>query len=311
MRTPKHVTFLLISFLTASVFLGAQDLTLPGKQGSLKFAIIGDTGTGDSNQNRVAKVLAGVRQRFPYEFVIMVGDNIYGADNPRDYQKKFEIPYKPILDAGIKFYAALGNHDSPNQRLYKPFNMNGQRFYTFKPKDGVRFFALDSNYMDPEQLKWLEQELKASGSDWKIAFFHHPLYGSAEKHGSDTALRDQVEPLFQKYSVDLVFTGHDHVYERLKPQKGIQYFVVGNSAKLRKGNLEDLGLTAKGFDTGYGFMIAELDGNQMAFQAISDQAKTIDAGTVLRNRRPNAPATAPPGTVTVPKTIPKQQQPRK
>jgi len=303
MRTPKPntLTALLVSVLAAGIIAAAQDLTLPRKQGSLKFAVIGDTGTGDSNQARVAKVLWGTHQNFPYEFALMVGDNIYGADNPRDYEKKFEIPYKPILDAGVKFYAALGNHDSPNQRLYKPFNMNGQRFYSFKPKNGVRFFALDSNYMDPEQLQWLEKELKASGSDWKIAFFHHPLYSSGERHGSDTALKDQLEPLFQKYSVDLVLTGHDHVYERIKAQRGITYFVIGNSAKLRKGDLEDIGLTAKGFDAGYGFMLAELDGDQMHFQVISDQAKTIDAGVVLRNRQPNAPADAPPGTVTIPK----------
>jgi hypothetical protein len=114
-------------------------------------------------------------------------------------------------------------------------------------------------------------------------------------------LRDQLEPLFIKYSVDLVLTGHDHAYERIKQQKGIQYFVIGNSAKLRKGDLEDIGLTAKGFDTGYGFMLAELDGDQMHFQVISDQGKTIDSGTVLRNRRPQAPADAPQDTVTVPK----------
>jgi 3',5'-cyclic AMP phosphodiesterase CpdA len=306
MQTPRPIariklTALLISCLTAPIIVAAQQLTLPNKPASVKFAVIGDTGTGDSNQYRVAKVLAGTRQGFPYEFVVMVGDNIYGTDNTNGFKTKFEIPYKPILDAGVKFYAALGNHDSPNQRFYKPFNMNGQRFYTFKPKDGVRFFALDSNYMDAEQLAWLEKELRASGSDWKIAFFHHPLYSSAERHGSDTALRDQLEPLFIKYSVDLVLTGHDHAYERIKQQKGIQYFVIGNSAKLRKGDLEDIGLTAKGFDTGYGFMLAELDGDQMHFQVISDQGKTIDSGTVLRNRRPQAPADAPPDTVTVPK----------
>ena len=98
----------------------------------------------------------------------MMGDNLYSGSGEKDYQKKFEEPYKPLLDAGVKFYAALGNHDNPNERFYKPFNMNGERFYTFKPKTGVRIFALDSNYMDKPQLDWLEKELAASGSDWKI-----------------------------------------------------------------------------------------------------------------------------------------------
>jgi 3',5'-cyclic AMP phosphodiesterase CpdA len=302
----RHIALTGLSISLLTIGVSSQNAPLPNGTGSVKFAVIGDTGTGDANQYRVAKVLASARQSFPYEFVVMVGDNMYGGeDSPDDFERKFEVPYKPLLDAGVKFYASLGNHDSPNQRLYKPFNMNGQRFYTFKPKDGVRFFALDSNYMDREQLEWFEKELKASGSDWKIAFFHHPVYSSAGRHGSDTALRDQLEPLFLKYSVDLVLTGHDHVYERTKPQKGVQYFVVGNSAKLRKGDLENIGITAKGFDTGYGFMLAEIDGDQIHFQVLSDQSRTIDSGVVLRNVQPGAPANAPPGTVTVPRQAPK------
>ena len=89
----------------------------------------------------------------------MMGDNLYGGNSDKDFKKKFEEPYKPLLDANIKFYASLGNHDNPNERLYKLFNMNGERYYTFRPKAGVRFFALDSNYMDKPQLAWLEKEL--------------------------------------------------------------------------------------------------------------------------------------------------------
>jgi predicted phosphodiesterase len=281
----------------------AQQITLPNRSGSLRFAVIGDSGTGDSNQNRVAQQMAAVRKTFPFEFVLMLGDNMYGGENARDFERKFERPYKPILDADIKFYAALGNHDSPNQRMYKMFNMGGKRFYTFKPRDGVRFFALDSNYMDREQLQWLEKELKASGSDWKIPYFHHPIY-SAEggRHGADEALRDQLEPLFLKYSVDVVLAGHEHFYARLKPQKGIQYFVSGSSAKLRRGDIGTDAVTAKGFDQGYHFMLMEIDRDQLHFQAISDLGKTIDSGIVLRNVQRNAPADAPPATVTIPKS---------
>ena len=169
MRTQLSRPVLLVFTLALAVGVAAQDLTVPNKpKDTLKFAVIGDSGTGDSNQYRLAKVFTDLHQRFPYEFVLMMGDNMYGGESTRDFQKKFEIPYKPILDQNIKFYAALGNHDSTNQRMYKLFNMNGERFYTFRPKQGVRFFALDSNYMDRTQLQWLEKELAASGSDWKI-----------------------------------------------------------------------------------------------------------------------------------------------
>jgi Calcineurin-like phosphoesterase len=294
----------MIGALTAGAL--AQELTLPNKpKGTVKFAVIGDSGTGNSDQYRTAKVFADVRQRFPYEFVLMLGDNMYGGESARDFVSKFEKPYKPILDAGVKFYASLGNHDSPNQRMYKLFNMNGERYYTFKPQNGIRFFALDSNYMDRTQLQWFEKELAASGADWKIAFFHHPIYSSAGRHGSDAALRDQLEPLFVKYSVDLVLQGHDHIYERVKPQKGIAYFVSGASGKLRRGDLADASLTAKGFDQGFHFMLFEADGDQIHFQVISDQSKTVDSGVITRNKsQTNAPANAPPDTKTVPNPIP-------
>ena len=275
------MSVLLCVGLTATV--PAQDLKLPMKMGSVKFAVIGDTGTGDSHQLAVARQLATYRGKFPFEFVIMMGDNLYGGNSAKDYDKKFAIPYKPLTDAGVKFYASLGNHDDPSERFYKPFNMNGERYYSFKPANSsVRFFALDSNYMDDKQLAWLDKELIASGSDWKICFFHHPPYSSGEAHGSDTALRSQVEPIFVKHGVNAVFTGHEHFYERIKPQKGIAYFIAGSSAKLRAGNIAPSGLSDKGFDTGFTFMLVEIVGDDLFFQTVTEKGATIDSGTIHR-----------------------------
>jgi 3',5'-cyclic AMP phosphodiesterase CpdA len=156
----------------------------PTAQPSFKFGILGDTGTGGREQYEVGDRLAKARATFPFDMVVMLGDNLYGGESERDFQNKFEKPYKALLDGGVKFYASLGNHDLPDRQIaYKHFNMNGKRYYSFKPQNGIRFFALDSNYVDKKQLDWLEAELKNSGSEWKIAFFHHPLYSSGEKHG--------------------------------------------------------------------------------------------------------------------------------
>jgi predicted MPP superfamily phosphohydrolase len=271
---------LLLAGFTAS--LQAQDLKLPLKESSLRFAVIGDTGTGSTEQLEIAKQLALSRGKFPFEFAIMLGDNLYGKERPRDYENKFERPYKPLLDAGVKFYASLGNHDEPNQRFYKPFNMNGERYYSFRPKLGVRFFALDSNLMDQKQLDWLEKELEASGSDWKICFFHHPPYSSGAQHGSNLNLREQLEPLFVKHAVSVVFTGHEHFYERIKPQKGITYFIAGSSAKLRRGDIRRSELTAKGFDDGYTFMLVEIVDDEMRFETLSHKGQIVDSGIVRR-----------------------------
>lgn len=280
---PKSLVPLVVAVATVSA-LAAPNVTLPNAKDSLKFAIIGDSGTGSSSQYRVAKQLTDSRTVFPYEFVLMMGDNLYGGSKESDFRKKFEEPYKALLDAKVPFYASLGNHDNPNERFYKLFNMNGERYYTFKPKvGGVRFFALDSNYMDKPQLEWLEKELVASGSDWKIAFFHHPLYSSGGAHGSDVQLRERLEPLFLKYGVDVVFAGHEHFYERIKPQKGIYYFVSGGAAKLRENDVRpNSPLTAKGFDTGYHFMLIEIEKEVMHFQVITDQGATVDSGDIAR-----------------------------
>jgi len=272
-----------ILLVALSAPLGARDLRLPVRDGSIKFAVIGDSGTGGSDQRRVAEQLTASRSRFPFDFVIMLGDNLYGSERPSDYVRKFERPYKALLDAGVAFYASLGNHDDPNQRLYKAFNMNGQRYYTFKPAitGNVRFFALDTNYMDPEQVAWLDKELAASGSEWKIAFFHHPIYSSGDRHGSNLAMREQLEPLFLKHRVNVVFQGHEHFYERIKPQNGVAYFIVGSSAKLRRGD-NTSALTARVFDDGHTFMLVEIAGDELYFQTIGDGGTTVDYGVVRK-----------------------------
>ena len=261
----------------------------PRAEKSVRFAVLGDTGTGGSAQYEVGERLSASRAVFPFEFVLMLGDNIYGSERPQDFVEKFERPYKPLLDLEIPFYASLGNHDDTNQRYYKPFNMGGQRYYTFE-KGGVRFFALDSNYMDQAQQDWLARELSTSKNTWKIAFFHHPLYSSGERHGSEVDLRAVLEPLFLKHGISVVFSGHEHFYERLKPQKGITYFTSGGGAKLRRGNIRDgSALTAKGFDTDRSYMLVEIDDRTMHFQTLSRTGALVDSGSVQAVAAPPAP----------------------
>ena len=277
----RATLFSSVALAVLGLSLHAQELTLPLEPNSVRFAAIGDMGTGKQPQYELAGKLTEYRQKFPYEFVITMGDNIYNGDTPFDYESKFERPYKALLEAGVKFYATLGNHDRPNQRFYKSFNMDGQQYYTFK-KGNVRFFALDTNDMNPRQLAWLEKELQNSGSEWRICYFHHALYSSAAFHGSSTELRLVLEPLFVKYGVQVVFAGHDHVYERAKPQKGIQYFTEGASGSLRKGNLRRTALTAVGYDQDRSFMLVEVAGDALHFQTISRTGQTVDSGVIPR-----------------------------
>src|SRR5262249_40937740 len=85
-----------------------RDVKLPLEDKSVRFAVIGDNGTGDPPQYEVAAQMEAYRKIIGYDFVTMMGDNIYGGHKPKDIERKFDTPYKPLLDAGVKFYACLG-----------------------------------------------------------------------------------------------------------------------------------------------------------------------------------------------------------
>lgn len=256
-------------------------ITLPNREGSLRLAVFGDAGRGSKDQYELGNVMEEYRKGFPFDWVLLLGDNIYGKDSPVDMKKKFEFPYKTMLDAGVKFYASLGNHDTSNQRFYAPFNMNGEEYYRIE-RGGVSFYALNSNYLDKKHLDWLTAEFAKDPNAWRVAFFHHPPYSSGGRHGSDEEVQQVLHPLFVKNGVDVVFTGHDHFYERIKPQDGITYFVVGGAGKVRRGDIKRTGLTAVGFDDDLSFMMVEFAGDEMHYQAVSKSRKTIDSGLIKR-----------------------------
>src|SRR6202521_5714749 len=273
--------------VAAALLLGvqAQELTLPNRPDSLKYAAIGDNGTGEQPEYEVANQMELWHRRFPFDMVIMLGDNMYGSQRPADFARNFDRPSMPLLEAGVKFYASLGNHDRTSNDMYELFNMLGRRYYTYA-RHNVRFFVLDSNYLDPAQLVWLETALKDANEAWRIAYFHHPLYSDGGRHGSEVDLRVRLEPLFLKYGVQVVYSGHDHIYERTKPQKGIAYFVSGAGGELRQGDLKRSALTAAGFDQDRSFMLNEIAGDDLFLQVVSRTGQTVDQGVIHREGKP-------------------------
>src|SRR5687768_3399246 len=264
-------------------------LTLPNEDRSIKFAVIGDSGRGWQPQHDVAAQMVAFRRQFAFDFVLMAGDNIYeGPATPEDYRLKFEEPYKVLLEAGVKFYAVLGNHDDPKQIYYEPFNMKGNRYYTFTPPvdpitrwdTRVRFFAMDSTNLDGEQMKWFEREAAESRAEWKIALMHHPLFTSGRYTLAARALRFSMESSFVNGGIDVVFSGHEHIYNRSELQKGVLYFVSGGAGSLRQGDVRPSNLIAKGYDEDFHFVLIEIADEGFFFQAINRQGATIDGGSL-------------------------------
>jgi 3',5'-cyclic AMP phosphodiesterase CpdA len=146
----------------------------------------------------------------------------------------------------------------------------------------VRFVVLDTNVMDTTQLRWAEATLRSAAEPWKIACFHHPLYSDAGRHGSNIDLRLVIEPILVSTGVQVVFSGHEHVYERLKPQKGITYFVAGSGGQLRKGDLVPSPTMAAGYDQDRAFMLVEIDDGALTYRVVSRLGENVDSGVIRR-----------------------------
>lgn len=265
---------------------------LPGISGSTSFALIGDSGSGDAAQTAVANAMLRyftTARRF--SFVLMLGDNLYHDD----YQGEFSVPYQGLLERGVLFYASLGNHDREIEQHYKPFHMTDRLYYAFT-EGNARFVVLNSNHpADDVQRAWLDGAFGNTGTKWRISFFHHPLYSSGDHaQQSREVIRPALEPALVRNHVDVVFSGHDHLYERVAPQQGIRYFVSGGGGRnlysFHKSAFDEAG------SSDHHFMVVELAGDQMFFEAITPQGRTLDCGVFWRT---SDVAAKPQGSTTL------------
>src|SRR5262245_39882772 len=161
--------------ITNRTVFGAQPV-----KNRLRFPIVGDCGTGDSDQVRIAKQMFDAHQQAAFDFAIAAGDNIYPNGSARYFTKHFEQPFAALLKERVNFHAVLGNHDvregRQDQCQYPLFNMSGRNYYTLKHGDALLdLFMLVSTDCDAAQIGWLEQQLKDSTASWMLAVLHHTL----------------------------------------------------------------------------------------------------------------------------------------
>jgi hypothetical protein len=202
--------------------------------------VIGDAGTGTSEQIAVYNAYQDFTGANPTHLWLQLGDNAYSRGTDRAYQSKMFNIYPNLLRQSVT-WPTLGNHDalsadSKTQKgtYYKIFSLprNGEAggvasgteaYYSFD-YGNIHFIVLDSQDSSRKagspMLSWLESDLQASHADWNIAFWHHPPY-TRGSHNSDTErkptqMRENVVPLLEAYGVDLVLSGHSHSYERSK-----------------------------------------------------------------------------------------------
>jgi 3',5'-cyclic AMP phosphodiesterase CpdA len=228
----------------------APDTTLepeawPDSPDRLRFAALGDNGSGGRQAMAVARRMAETYRTHPFGLVALLGDICYYGNFADRYEDVFRRPMGPLLDAGVGFELAIGNHDAALrhsdegiEEIEAELRLLGtpSRYYTTThgPAD---FFYLDSSVPgvfgpgSSAQWEWLDDMLASSTNQWKIVTLHHPLYSSG-RHGSTVGARERLEPILARHHVDLVLAGHDHDYERTNPQQGVTYVVSGGGCKI-------------------------------------------------------------------------------
>ncbi len=253
-----------------------------------RFAVVADTGSGDIHQYAVGRALARYHQKNPFDRILLAGDNIYTNGEFSKIKEAFAIPYKDLLDRGVKFYASLGNHDVRSENgdrevAYPQFNMQGKRYYTHGTND-VKFFVMETNsIVDPNsadrtaQLEWLDRELSASKAKWNIVYGHHNIY-SAGVYKINAVMERDVTPILKKHNVKLWINGHDHNYQRSQPIDGITYLVCGGGgATLYPVEAQSWTAFAQKV---HSFGVVEVYADRLLITGLNSKSEVIDRGAV-------------------------------
>lgn len=253
-----------------------------GKSAPTRFVALGDSGTGSWYQRAIAEAL----QTVPYAFVLHLGDLAYESGGRAELEQFFFGVY-PTLTRSFAVFPVSGNHDyrtelaAPVREAFSlPDNApagRAERYYSFDWGD-AHLVALDTEAIDVEQLAWLERDLAATARPWKIVFGHRPLYSSGES-GSDARLAAALEPLFERYGVQLFLAGHEHDYERTRPLRGVTHVVSGGGGRGTRG-------VSRSWFTEYSedvlhFLYIEIDGRSLTVHAIDGAGDEFDGARIL------------------------------
>jgi len=287
-----------------------------GKDVPFSFVVYGDSRNGVEQHRRV---IDRVAQEVP-DFVLGTGDMVDEGFRQDQWQQFFDIESRLLRDN--VYFPALGNHDRQGRgrtadtyRAYFSVPENGgdtERYYAFT-YGTARFLVLDSNsysFALTDQTAWIERELIAARQDPLVhhifVVMHHPPF-SISLHGGNVDLRERWTPLFEKYQVSAVFSGHDHVYERAE-HNGIHYYVSGGGGaplypRRQKSNPIDVEAVKK-FERVLHYLRVSISGNRIEVSGVRADGTIIETQSWSDGPAPDvvkttgAPASIPPTTMS-------------
>lgn len=257
--------------------------TAPGPDSTepVRFLAFGDSGSGTSDQYALLEQMYTV----PFDLIIHTGDVAYDDGTIDQFEDNVFGVYADLF-RHVPFMPAAGNHDyrtlqgAPFRDVFNLPGDSGEKWYSFD-WGPVHFVALDTEADYRTQAEWLDKDLAATSQPWKIIYMHRPPYSSG-MHGSDTTLRNVLAPVLERHGVQLVLAGHDHNYERIKPQRGVAYVVTGGGGVGTRG-VGTSSFTALSEDVIH-FIYGEVHQDEMILHAIDATGREFDSMVIPRVR---------------------------
>lgn len=277
---------------------------MPPPRGTpLRFLAFGDSGNGSNTQYDLAKVMTAAKP----DLIIHTGDLIYPSGNLSEYAANFFEPYAEMIRR-IPFMPSIGNHDAATDHgkalldvFYLPRNgpegIEPERNYWFDFGD-ARFVGMDScppeedGVITPEQREkiiapWLRKVLTGTDAKWKFVYFHHPFYtGSEHPESGGEHMKKPFVKVFEECGVDMVFCGHNHLYERTAPIRadkivpdgqGVIYITTGAGGNSRYDESKPPPDYIKAFnDRVFSFTQVDLSQNKLELKQIGEDGKPVD-----------------------------------
>ena len=252
----------------------------PDNKEGITFIAISDS------QNKPKVIEDGAKKIFNYnpDFIVSAGDNVNDGFKAFSWDLTFFTPFVPNIK-GIPFITAMGNHEEESPLIKRYLGL--ERYYNTYLYKNLRIITLDTQtsfLKGSKQYEFIENTLKNNKSKWIIVVMHDSLYSYVPRHYSNLMAREILAPLFEKYRVDLVISGHNHVYERTKKINGIIYITLpsfGSNKPSKTGDEKDINSELQVFDMD-GFAIININNNQIRVKVEDITGKEIDSFIITK-----------------------------